>query len=146
MSIYYTFKRYRPPMGKLSISFLLGMLSMLALLLIANFLFDEETHDAEVFRTAYYQSYELHHSVMLNRLRIRQVINAENIDNNKRKALLNELWSIDNGIMVSKMALYLKTNESASPIFQINTDNGKDALERWVNLSSNKNEDIVDTQ
>ncbi len=118
-----------------SVSFFLGMISMLGLLVLGNTFFDSEGKDFDIMHSAFEKGFELQHNIMLNRTRINSVLKSKNIDDAQKEQLMRELWSVDNMMMLSQMSLLLETNESLSPLYQINSDKGKESFNEWISNS-----------
>lgn len=119
-------------MKKPSVSFLLGMIAMLAMLLVGDAITDNEDKDFKSLYDAFSQSYALQQDVLDNRAAIMSVIQSENLSVSEKKVRLDELWSVDNTLMLSHMIKLIETNDSLSPLYQINSSQGKERLRQWV--------------
>jgi hypothetical protein len=119
-------------MKKPSVSFLLGMIAMLAMLLVGDAITDNEDKDFKSLYDAFSQSYALQQDVLDNRAAIMSVIQSKNLSVSEKKVRLDELWSVDNTLMLSHMIKLIETNDSLSPLYQINSSQGKERLRQWV--------------
>lgn len=133
-------------MSKGGIPYLLGMLSMLILLLIGDYLFDESSRDFNRLKEAFYAGQEMHTNALENRLRIEAIIQSENISDQRKVGMLQELWAIDNTTMVSQMLMYIRTNERLSPVYQVNMSESQRSLEEWLIIMDNDETSAVATQ
>lgn len=129
-------------MKRPSVSFLLGMIAMLAMLLVGDALTDNEDRDFNALYSAFSKSYEVQRDMLDNRAAIMSVIKSEGLSLSEKKVRLDELWTINNTLMLSHMIMLIETNDTLSPLYQINSSQGKETLSIWAERSKQKSKKV----
>ena len=129
-------------MKRPSVSFLLGMIAMLAMLLVGDALTDNEDRDFNALYSAFSKSYEAQQDMLDNRAAIMSVIQSEGLSLSEKKVRLDELWTVNNTLMLSHMIMLIETNDTLSPLYQINSSQGKETISLWAERSKQKSKKV----
>tara|TARA_Y100001936_G_C15879327_1_gene561951 strand:- start:313 stop:714 length:402 start_codon:yes stop_codon:yes gene_type:complete len=129
-------------MKRPSVSFLLGMIAMLAMLLVGDALTDNEDRDFNALYSAFSKSYEVQQDMLDNRAAIMSVIQSEGLSLSEKKVRLDELWTVNNTLMLSHMIMLIETNDTLSPLYQINSSQGKETISLWAERSKQKSKKV----